>query len=104
MLSSLSILLVDDGPLADISALSGMTSLTNVNFDQVVDLTPLAGLTNLRYLSAALLSTVSSLIYIDFGGAGDLEPIRNLVALEEVWAYGTNVSDISWRVSSSSDC
>ena len=78
-------------PVSDLSPITGLTSLERfaygdwtVDFDQgeVFDLSPIAGLINLKSVS------VSNPI-------SDLSPFAKLTKLEELWLYEIAVSDIS---------
>ena len=71
--------------ISDLSPIAGLINLRNLGFDRnpVSDLSPLAGLINLERLE------------FNFANVSDLSPLAGLINLESLWFVGNNVSDLS---------
>ena len=71
--------------ISDLSPIAGLINLRDLGFDRnpVSDLSPLAGLINLERLE------------FNFANVSDLSPLARLVNLESLWFVGNNVSDLS---------
>ena len=128
-LSNLEQLIISENPIADISAVRGLTKLTrlqvhglypyqlqhflayddgrdpNVVFNGITDISPLAGLTELRYLRIHLhnISDISPLdgltnlthLRIYDNNITNISPLRGLTKLKLLWAHNNEISDIS---------
>jgi len=72
--------------ISDVTALSGMTELTSLGLwnNRIADISALAGLTNLRYLDVSNNQYLSS-----------LEPAAGMTKLEELWANGNQITQLS---------
>ena len=81
----LNYLRTDENPLSDISAVSGLTNLTHLEFDfsQVSDISPLRNLINLTHLQ------------FDHTPVSDMSPISGLTKLRYLEMYRTQVADLS---------
>ena len=71
--------------ISDLSPIAGLINLRHLGFDRnpVSDLSPLAGLINLEGLA------------FSFANVSDLSPLAGLINLESLWFVGNNVSDLS---------
>ena len=71
--------------ISDLSPIAGLINLRHLGFDRnpVSDLSPLAGLINLEGLA------------FSFANVSDLLPLAGLINLESLWFVGNNVSDLS---------
>ena len=71
--------------ISDLSPIAGLINLRDLGFDRnpVSDLSPLAGLINLERLE------------FNFANVSDLSPLAGLINLESLWFVGNNVSDLS---------
>ena len=71
--------------ISDLSPIAGLINLRDLGFDRnpVSDLSPLAGLINLERLE------------FNFANVSDLSPLAGLINLESLWFVGNNVSDWS---------
>jgi Leucine-rich repeat (LRR) protein len=100
-------------PITDISPLSGLTNLQNLNLNdatpfrhsQITDISPLSGLTNLQSLGLACLpitdisplSGLTNLLFLNLNQdpIADISPLSGLTNLQTLWLNYDQIIDIS---------
>ena len=84
--TNLPVLRLDFNDITDLSPLAGLTNLTRLHLEfnnNITDLSPLAGLTNLKILG------------LYGSNIPDLSPLSGLTKLKELWAIQCNIADVS---------
>lgn len=94
--------------IRDLTGIEKMTSLKRLwlySNDEIVDITPLTGLTQLTYLSLSgnAISDITPLanltqlksLWLDGNEISDITPLANLTQLESLWLHSNEISDVS---------